>query len=68
MTDENASAPGDEQYWYNTKTGQVEQGRTSVWENRMGPYKTRAEAENALATARKNTAEWDSEDSWENEE
>ena len=32
-------------YYYNTRTGEVEQGYASSWSDRMGPYATRAEAE-----------------------
>src|SRR5690554_5374627 len=27
-------------YWYNLKTGLVEEGRKSLWSQRMGPYDT----------------------------
>lgn len=58
MTD----APQDEEYWYNTKTQQVEKGRQSSWENRMGPYDTEGEARAALDTAAERSAQWDDED------
>ena len=58
MTD----APQDEKYWYNTKTQQVEKGRQSSWESRMGPYDTEAEARAALDTAAARSAQWDDED------
>ena len=32
------------------------------WDNRMGPYATRAEAEAALAKARARNEAWDAED------
>ena len=35
----------DEQWWFNTKTGEVEQGAQSPWSDRAGPYATREEAE-----------------------
>lgn len=37
----------DEQWWFNTRTGEVEQGAQSAWSDRAGPYKTREEAEGA---------------------
>lgn len=46
-------------YYYNTATGEVEEGKRSGWENRMGPYATREEAEGALERARQNTARHD---------
>ena len=58
MTD----APQDEKYWYNTKTQQVEKGRQSSWENRMGPYDSRGEAEAALARAKARNEAWDAQD------
>lgn len=50
------------QYFFNTQTGQVEVGRSSPWDQRMGPYVTRAEAEQALRTAQSRTEAWDEED------
>jgi len=50
------------QYWYNTATGQVEEGRLSDWSQVMGPYATREEAQHALDKARARTAAWDAED------
>lgn len=49
----------EEQYWYNTETGQVEQGRRSSWTHLMGPYGTRAEAEAALQSAQSRNESWD---------
>lgn len=48
----------DEQWWYNTRTGQVEQGRKSVWSDRAGPYRTREEAEGAPARIAANSRQW----------
>ncbi|MFP5335778.1 MAG: SPOR domain-containing protein [Actinomycetes bacterium] len=50
------------EYWFNTKTRQVEEGHQSDWTNLLGPYATRAEAERALETARQRTETWDEED------
>jgi hypothetical protein len=52
----------DRQYWYNVSTKQVEEGHRSSWKDLMGPYATRAEAENALARAAARTEAWDRED------
>jgi len=52
----------DRQYWYNTATKQVEEGHRSSWKDLMGPYATRAEAENALTRAAARTEAWDRED------
>jgi hypothetical protein len=49
-------------YYYNTRTGEVEQGLVSDWSDRMGPYRTADEAANALATAQRRNTEWDQAD------
>lgn len=49
-------------FWFNPRTGEVEEGRLSPWGDRMGPYPTREAAEQALATARERTEAWDEED------
>ena len=41
----------DHQFWYNMRTGEVEQGFVSPAPDRVGPFQTRAEAERALAQA-----------------
>jgi hypothetical protein len=45
----------DEQWWYNTATGEVEQGAQSAWSDRAGPYRTREEAEGAPARIKANS-------------
>ena len=42
----------DLKYYYNLETHQVEQGKISSYDNRIGPYDTREEAEHALEIAR----------------
>ncbi len=49
-------------YWFNTKTGQVEHGRRSLWTHLMGPYDTEEEAARALERARNRTESWDEDD------
>jgi hypothetical protein len=62
--DEGGDEMGD--FWFNTKTHQVEEGHQSDWTNLLGPYATREEAERALETARARTERWDEEDRrWE---
>lgn len=57
---------GGEEYWYNPGTGEVEQGRVSPWNDRMGPYPTREAAEQALAKAAARSEAWDEADRrWE---
>lgn len=51
-----------EQFYFNPTTGEVTQGKTESWDNRMGPYDTREEAERALATAQERTKRADAAD------
>jgi hypothetical protein len=53
---------GPTEFWFNTATGQVEEGPQSSWTHRLGPYQTREEAERALEKARDRTESWDRED------
>ena len=50
------------QFWFNTTTGKVEEGRVSDWSQVLGPYPTREAAAHALATARARSQEWDRQD------
>jgi hypothetical protein len=52
----------DTQYWFNTATHEVEEGHKSSWTNLMGPYATRAEAEQALSKAAARNQAWDEQD------
>ena len=52
----------DEQYWYDTSTGEVHRGRSGSWSHRMGPYPTREAAQEALETARRRSDAWDQEE------
>ncbi len=50
------------EFWFNTTTGTVEEGRVSDWSEVLGPYPTREAAERALAMARARSQAWDRED------
>ncbi len=52
----------DEQWYYDIATGEAAQGKVAGWENRMGPYATRAEAEAALEKAKARNEAWDAQD------
>lgn len=52
----------EHKYWYNLKTGAVEQGFLSPAPDRVGPFDTHAEAEHALEKLRANSAKWAEED------
>lgn len=47
-----------EQWWYNHKTGEVEQGRLSLGMHRDGPFATREEAQRAPEIARERSEQW----------
>jgi hypothetical protein len=53
----------DDEWWYNTRTGEVEHGAQSPWSDRAGPYKTEAEAKGAPDRLKANSQKWASEDS-----
>lgn len=52
----------DEQWYYDTAEGRAVQGKVTNWDNRMGPYSSRGEAEAALAKAKARNDEWDAQD------
>lgn len=57
-------------YWFNLRTRQVEEHNDPLrarGADLMGPYDTRADAEQALETARNRTEAWDEEDRKEEE-
>ncbi|MEJ5929098.1 hypothetical protein WG915_10825 [Corynebacterium sp. H128] len=45
----------DLQWYYSPSSGQVAQGQELSWDDRMGPYASRQEAEQALAKAAERT-------------
>lgn len=51
-----------EQWWYNHKTGTVEQGRKSLGLHRDGPYATKEEAQRAPEIARERAQAWSEEE------
>ncbi len=46
------------EYWFNTKTNQVEVGKQSFAVYRIGPFRTRAEAEQALNIVADKSKDW----------
>ena len=50
ITEDITPGPHPVQYWYNTFTGQVEEGQQSKITHLWGPYATREEAEKAMET------------------
>ncbi len=50
------------QWWYNHRTGEVEEGPQSLGSDRDGPYASRAEAERAPEIARERARQWAAEE------
>ena len=50
------------QYWFNSQTGQVEVGPQSLALHRLGPFKTREEAEKAPDIIAARAAAWRAEE------
>ncbi|TFC52588.1 SPOR domain-containing protein [Cryobacterium sp. TMT1-21] len=48
----------EHQFWYNMRTGAVEEGMQSTSKERVGPFATRDEAAHALEKLRANSAKW----------
>jgi hypothetical protein len=56
----------EHQFWYNMRTGGVEQGLQSPSINRVGPFATYDEAAHALEKLRENSAKWTADDADDN--
>ena len=54
-----------ETYWFNTRTGEVEEGPQSLAIYRIGPFETRTEAERALDVVAERAKAWNDEDAAE---
>ena len=50
------------EWYYNNKTGEVEEGKQSLGVDRDGPYASREEAERAPQIAQERAAAWNAED------
>jgi hypothetical protein len=50
------------EWWYNHKTGEVEEGAQSLSVDRDGPYASRADAERAPEIAKERSRAWAAED------
>ena len=49
-------------FWYNTRTGEVEEGPQSLGTDRIGPFATRDEAARALEIVAARAKQWNDED------
>ena len=52
----------EQQWWYNHKTDEVEQGKQSLGSDRDGPYATEAEARRAPEIAAERARAWAAEE------
>ncbi|MHA7134229.1 SPOR domain-containing protein [Oerskovia turbata] len=59
---EDDDQPAEDQYYFDTRTGEVSKGPQKAWTSRMGPYPTREAAAQALERGRAHTEAWDEED------
>jgi hypothetical protein len=57
----------ESKWYYDPATGEVAQGKTSAWSQRMGPYNSREEAANAMTIAQARTEQADAQDEAERE-
>ena len=57
------SSQHKDQFWFNAKTLQVEQGLKTAAVYRIGPFETRQEAERALEIVSQRATDWNQEDS-----
>lgn len=53
---------GEEKWYFDPKTGEVNLGKEGSWNDRMGPYDTKEEAAKALETAAARTSAADQDD------
>lgn len=53
------------EYWFNTDTGEVEEGKQSLAVERLGPFRTAEEAANAPQVLQQRAAAWAAEDAEE---
>ena len=56
----------EQKWWYNHRTGEVEEGPQSLGSDRDGPYGSREEAARAPEIARERARAWAAEDAAEN--
>ena len=57
----------DEQFYFCLQHKTVEQGQSCANSERMGPYATREEAQNSLASAAERSEAWDNDPRWKDD-
>ncbi len=55
----------EESFWYNSRTGEIEVGAQSLGIDRVGPFRTREEAERAPEIIAERARKWAEEDAAE---
>ncbi|MFC4223658.1 hypothetical protein [Lysinibacter cavernae] len=55
----------DTQFWFNSRTGEVEKGPQSLAQYRVGPFATEAEAARAPEVIKERAAKWAAEEAAE---
>jgi len=58
---------GDEKYWYNLRTGEVEFGMLSPSADRVGPFDSEEEASHAPQRLEENSRAWAAEEAREDD-
>lgn len=66
LTKGRVMSDNDHKYWYNSATGEVEFGLISPSVDRIGPFDTAQEAQNAPEVVRRRSAAWAEDDAAEN--
>ena len=56
------------EYWYNTRTGEVEKGKQSLATDLIGPFETEAEAQRGPEKLQQNAQKWAEEEAAEDAE
>ncbi|UQN16012.1 MULTISPECIES: SPOR domain-containing protein [Gulosibacter] len=56
------------EFWFNTRTGEVEEGKQSISSERLGPFPTREDAAHANDKLAENARKWAEEDAREDED
>ncbi|MCC6376024.1 MAG: methionine aminopeptidase [Microbacteriaceae bacterium] len=50
------------EWWFNTRTGEVEEGPQSLWMDRLGPFESYADAARANEIIAERAKQWAKED------
>jgi hypothetical protein len=56
------------EFWFNSRTGEVEEGKQSISSERLGPFNTPEEAAHANDKLAENARKWAEEDAREDED